>query len=194
MVLATVKRFTIAEYHQLTELKFFQEDDRVELIDGQIVEMAAKGTVHETCNRRLMRELLKLLGDRATLQNQSPISLSAYSEPEPDFAIVQNRTDDYLASHPSAADVILVIEVADSSLGYDQTVKLPLYAQAGIADYWIFNLADGRLETYSEPYQTAEGQFGYRLMRIVLPNEAIALPGFADSTLNLVKVFPPQAR
>jgi len=192
MVLATVKRFTTAEYHQLTALAFFQEDDRVELIDGQIVEMAAKGTAHETCNRRLMRELLKLLGDRATLQNQSPIVLSNQSEPEPDFAIVQNRADDYLSGHPTAADVIWVIEVADSSLGYDQAVKLPLYAQAGIADYWIFNLVEGRIETYSEPYQTAEGQFGYRVTRIVLPNEAIALPRFADSTLDLVKVFPPQ--
>ena len=194
MVLATVKRFTTAEYHQLTALAFFQEDDRVELIDGQIVEMAAKGTAHETCNRRLMRELLKLLGDRATLQNQSPIVLSNQSEPEPDFAIVQNRADDYLAGHPTAADVIWVIEVADSSLGYDQAVKLPLYAQAGIADYWIFNLVEGRLEVYSEPYQTTEGQFGYRVTRIVLPNEAIALPGFADRSLDLVKVFPPQTR
>lgn len=194
MVLATVKRFTIAEYHRLTALEFFQEDDRVELIDGQIVEMAAKGTAHEACITRLVRELPKLIGDRATVRVQSPIVLSNYSEPEPDFAIVQNRADDYLASHPSAADVLLVIEVSDSSVGYDQAVKLPLYAQAGIADYWIFNLADGRLETYSEPYQTTEGQFGYRLTRIVLPNEAIALPGFADSSLELVKVFPPQAR
>lgn len=194
MTLAAVKRFSVAEYHQLTALEFFKEDDRVELIDGQIVEMAAKGAAHEVCITRLVRELPKLLGDRATVRVQSPIVISNHSEPEPDIAIVQNRADDYLAGHPSADDVIWVIEVADSSLRYDQSVKLPLYAQAKIADYWIFNLGDDRLETYSEPYQTAEGKFGYRVTRIVLPNEAIALPGFADRSLDLVKVFPPQAR
>jgi len=189
-----LRLLTVQDYHRMTETGILDAEERVELIAGQIVEMAAKGTAHETCNRRLMRELLKLLGDRATLQNQSSIVLSNQSEPEPDFAIVQNRADDYLAGHPTAADVIWVIEVADSSLGYDQAVKLPLYAQAGIADYWIFNLVEGRLEVYSEPYQTTEGQFGYRVTRIVLPNEAIALPGFADRSLDLVKVFPPQTR
>lgn len=194
MTLAAVKRFSVAEYHQLTALEFFKEDDRVELIDGQIVEMAAKGAAHEVCITRLVRELPKLLGDRATVRVQSPIVISNHSEPEPDIAIVQNRDDDYLSGHPMAANVIWVIEVADSSLRYDQSVKLPLYAQAKIADYWIFNLGDDRLETYSEPYQTAEGKFGYRVTRIVLPNEAIALPGFADRSLDLVKVFPPQTR
>ncbi len=194
MTLAAVKRFSVAEYHQLTALEFFKEDDRVELIDGQIVEMAAKGAAHEVCITRLVRELPKMLGDRATVRVQSPIVISNHSEPEPDIAIVQNRADDYLAGHPSADDVIWVIEVADSSLRYDQSVKLPLYAQAKIADYWIFNLGDDRLETYSEPYQTAEGKFGYRVTRIVLPNEAIALPGFTDRSLDLVKVFPPQTR
>jgi Uma2 family endonuclease len=185
-----LKHFTLAEYHRLTELGFFAEDDRVELIQGQILTMAAKGKAHETCNRRLLRELSKLLDDRATLQNQSPITIPTDGEPEPDFAIVKNRSDDYLSSHPLPADVWLVVEIADSSLRYDRDIKLPVYAEAQILDYWIFNLLEYCLECYSEPYERAQGAFGYRVRRIVLPNEAIQLPGFSDLSLDLIKVFP----
>jgi len=190
MVPATFKRFTLDEYHLLAELGFLGEDDRVELIYGQIVEMTAKGTSHEVCITRLLRELPKLIGDRATLRCQSPLVLPIDSEPEPDFTIVQNRADDYLSSHPKPADTLLVIEISDSSLSYDQDVKLPLYAEAGISDYWIFNLADNYLESYSEPYQNLPGKFGYRRKVISLPNESVNLPCFPDLTLNLSKVFP----
>ncbi|GAB1542576.1 Uma2 family endonuclease [Scytonema sp. NUACC21] len=190
MTLSTPKHFTIAEYHRLIELGFFSEDDRVELIRGQIIQMVAKGTAHEACNRRLLRELPKLLSDRATLQNQSPITLPADGEPEPDFAIVRNRGDDYLSAHPTPEEVFLVIEIADSSLAYDQEVKLPLYAEAGITHYWLFNLPENCLETYSEPYQKPQGKFDYRVKRIVLQNETIVLPHFPDLSLDLAKVFP----
>lgn len=107
MVPTTLKRFTLAEYHRLAEMGFLSENDRVELIHGQIVEMAAKGTAHEVCITRLLRELPKLVGDRATLRSQSPIVLPPDSEPEPDFTIVQNRADDYLSAHPGPADSTL---------------------------------------------------------------------------------------
>jgi Uma2 family endonuclease len=87
-------------------------------------------------------------------------------------------------------DILLVIEIADSTLKYDQETKLPLYAEAGISDYWIFNLVKNHLETYSEPYQDSQGNFGYSVKRIVLPNQAIALPCFPDMSLDLSKVFP----
>ena len=190
MVPATFKRFTLDEYHLLAELGFLGEDDRVELIYGQIVEMTAKGTSHEVCITRLLRELPKLIGDRATLRCQSPLVLPIDSEPEPDFTIVQNRADDYLSFHPKPADTLLVIEISDSSLSYDQDVKLPLYAEAGISDYWIFNLIENQLEVYSEPYQDLQHKFGYSTKRIILPSKAIALPYFPDLLLDLSKVFP----
>ena len=190
MSIATAKRFTIAEYHRLTELGFFGEDDRVELIEGQLIHRAAKGTAHSVCETRLERELFKLLGERATLRGQQPIILPDDSEPEPDRA-VQNRSDDYLSSHPTTADILLLIEIADSSLSYDKQVKLPLYAEAGISDYWIFNLLETCLECYSDPYQNSQGKFGYRLKRIFLSNETVALPHFGDLSLDLSKVFPP---
>jgi Uma2 family endonuclease len=165
MVSTTLRRFSLAEYHHLTELGFFVEDDRVELIHGQIVEMAAKGTAHEVCLTRLLRELPKLVGDRATLRCQSPLIVPPDSEPELDFTIVRNRADDYLDAHPEPADVLFAIEISDSSLSYDQDVKLPLYAEAGISDYWIFNLVDNHLEAYSELYQNLQGKFGYGVKR-----------------------------
>ena len=189
MSIAQAKRFTLNEYHKLGELGFFHEDDHIELINGEIIQMVAKGTAHETCLRRLWKELPKLIGDRATLQSQAPITLPPNSEPEPDFAIVRNRTDDYLSAHPSPIDVLLVIEVADSSLSYDQDIKIPLYAKAGIADYWIFNLFDNYLECYSEPYQDNQGKYGYLSKRIVLATMAIALPCFPDLSLDLSRIF-----
>ncbi|MBD2678439.1 MULTISPECIES: Uma2 family endonuclease [Nostoc] len=190
MSLTTAKRFTIAEYHRLAELGFFKENDRVELINGEIIQMSAKGKPHSVCGTRLERELYKLVGDRATLRGQQPITLSNYSEPEPDRVIAKNRDDDYLANHPSPSDILLLIEIADSSLKYDQEEKLHIYAEAGIFDYWIFNLVDNYLECYSEPYQDLQGKFGYRRKFIYLQNESVHMPYFPDLILDLSKVFP----
>ncbi|MBH8566649.1 Uma2 family endonuclease [Nostoc sp. CENA67] len=192
MSIIQAKRFTIAEYHKLIELGFFHEDDHLQLINGEIIEMVSKGTAHETCLRKLWKELPKIVGDRATLQSQAPITLPPNSEPEPDFAIVKNRADDYFAGHPQPSDVLLVIEVSDSSLDYDRNVKIPLYAKAGISDYWIFHLFDNHLECYSEPYQDKQDKYGYINKRIFLPNQVISLPRFPDLSLDLNKVFPPK--
>lgn len=190
MTIALPKRFTLDEYNRLAELNFFNEDDRVELVRGEIIQMIAKGTPHSVCGTRLNREITKLIGDRATARTQEPLQLPPNSAPEPDYAIVQNREDDYLASHPDSEDVIMVIEISDSSLSYDQEIKLKLYAESGIQNYWIFNLRESILEAYSDPYQTTQGVFGYRVKRILLPNDRVALPGFQDAVLNLAKVFP----
>ena len=190
MTLTRAKRFTIDEYHRLGDLGFFTEDDRVELIRGEIMQMAAKGTPHTNCCRDLLRELAALVAGKAELQCQDPIVLSSNSEPEPDFAILRKRADNYRFGLPKADDVLLVIEIADSTLKYDQEVKVPLYAEAGIPDYWIFNLVKNHLEAYSEPYQELQGSFGYSVKRIVLPNKALALPCFPDLSLDLSKVFP----
>lgn len=189
MNITTAKRFTLEEYHRLADLGFFNEDDRVELICGEIIQMAAKGTRHTTCCRNLLKELARLVAGQAELQCQDPITLQSNSEPEPDFTIVRQRADNYLSAHPNPADVLLVIEIADSTLKYDQEVKLPVYAEAGISNYWLFNLVDNHVEAYSEPYQELQGNFGYSVKRIILPNQAIALP-FPNLSLNLSKVFP----
>jgi Uma2 family endonuclease len=192
MTAVTAKRFSIAEYHRLGELGFFAPDDRVELIRGEIIIKAAKSTLHSVCNSLLLGELYPLLGKRAIVRGQEPIILSPDSEPEPDVVIARNRDDNYLSSHPEPADILLVIEVSDSTLKYDQKTKLSLYAEAGIPNYWIFNLVDIQLEMHSEPYQKRQGDFSYQLQRVVLPNQAVIIPGFPELSLDLSAIFPVQ--
>ncbi|UZQ55454.1 Uma2 family endonuclease [Trichothermofontia sichuanensis B231] len=183
-------RFTVQDYHRLVALGFLNEDDHIELIRGELIQMAAKGTAHATCLRRLLRILPGIIGDRATLQCQSPITIAFDGEPEPDLAIVRNREADYESAHPTPADTLLVMEVADSSLEYDRTVKLSLYAEASIPYYWLFNVIDRTLEVYSEPAQITPSQFGYLSKRIIPTTGVVQLPQFPDQVLELASVFP----
>jgi len=182
-------RFTVQDYHRLAALGCLGEDDHIELIRGELIQMAARGTAHETCVRRLLRVLPGIIGGRATLQCQSPITIAFDGEPEPDFSIVQNREDDYESAHPTSAETLWVIEVADSSLEYDRTIKLSLYAEAAIPHYWLFNAVDRILEAYSEPAQITPEQFGYLSRHIVTPSGAIALP-VGEGVLSLAQIFP----
>jgi Uma2 family endonuclease len=190
MSLTTTRRFTIDEYHRLIDIGFFHEDERIELIRGELVQMVAKGTAHTACCSNLIEELPKLVANQAKLRCQDPITLPLGSEPEPDLVIVKPMDDNYLSGHPQPRNILLVIEIADSSIKYDQDVKIPLYAEAGISDYWIFNLPDNYLETYCEPYQTPSESFGHSIKRILLPNQLVSLPNLIDSVLDLSKVFP----
>ncbi len=190
MTITTAKRFTLDEYHRLADLGFFTEDDRIELIRGEIIQMVAKGTPHTTCCSNLLEELATLVVGRAKIRCQDPIVILSNSEPEPDFVIVKKRADNYLSGHPTASDILLIIEIADSTLKYDREIKLPLYAEAGISDYWLFNLVANHLEAYSKPYQELQGSFGYSVKQIVLPNQSIPLPCFPELSLDLSKIFP----
>ncbi|MEP6517649.1 Uma2 family endonuclease [Microcoleus vaginatus] len=190
MTAVTAKRFSIAEYHRLGELGFFAPDERVELIRGEIILKTTKTTFHSVCNSLLLGELYPLLRKRAIVRGQEPIILSDDSEPEPDVVIARNRADRYLSSHPQPADILLVIEVSDSTLKYDRTTKLSLYAETGISNYWIFNLVDNELEMHSEPYQKQNGSYSYQLQRVVWPNQTVVIPDFSELSLDLSSVFP----
>lgn len=190
MTLIKTKRFSLADYHRLIDNGFLTEDDRVELIRGELIQMVAKGTSHSVCNTKLWRELDRLVGDRGVVRGQEPIILSNDSEPEPDVAIAWGQADDYLPNHPYPKDILLVIEVSDSTLEYDQTVKLSLYSENQIQDYWIVNLVAGQLECYTQPYQDTRRNFGYRVKRVVLPNETVTIPALGDLSLELTRVFP----
>jgi Uma2 family endonuclease len=190
MTVATLKRFTIEEYHRLIELGFLQEGDRIELIRGELRQMVAKGTPHSVCSSILCRQLDRLLGERAVIRGQDPITLPNQSEPEPDVVIARGRDEDYLPHHPYPEDIFLAIEIADKTLDYDRTTKLTLYAEAGIAHYWIVNLPSRQLERYSQPYQTVQGDFNYLSKQISLMNQSVPLPGFEDTLLDLSRIFP----
>ena len=144
-------RFTTEEYHQMGEAGILSEEKRVELINGEIVEMSPSKSPHAGVVKILGKILNKRLQEQYIISVQDPVKIEPYSEPEPGLAILLHREDFYWKSHPTPKEVLLVIEVADSSLDKDRLVKLPLYAEAGIPEVWIVNLQDKQLEVYKEP-------------------------------------------
>jgi Uma2 family endonuclease len=143
--------FTADEYYRLAEVGILHEDDRVELLDGVIVEMTPIGVPHAACVDRLNVLLQRGYGDRAIVRVQGPIRLNPYSEPQPDLSILKPRADFYGTAHPGPADVLVVIEIADTSLRYDRDVKMPLYARAGIAEYWLIDVVNDTVEVFGQP-------------------------------------------
>jgi Uma2 family endonuclease len=162
------RRFTREEYYLLGAMGFFR-GERVELIEGDIIQMSPVSAEHVTCVHRMFQWLLQVFHD-ATVRMQSPLNLGD-SEPEPDIAVVPGKAGDYAHAHPTTA--LLVVEVAQTSLEYDREVKAPLYARAGIPEYWIVNLDGQCIEVYRDPAPMGEG-FGYRSRRIYMKGEQIA--------------------
>ena len=140
----------------MVDAGILHEDDRVELIEGEIVDMSPIGSSHAGCVNKLLALLPRALSaDAVIVSAQNPLHLSEYSEPQPDLSVLRARDDFYTASHPTAADVVLVIEVADTSLTYDRRTKLPLYARSGIAEAWLVDLVNHVVEVHTVP--TAAG-------------------------------------
>jgi len=156
----------------------FSDDDRVELIEGEIIEMNPIGSRHAACVGRLTEILSRLAGGEAIVWVQNPVQINDYSEPLPDVALLKRRDDFYAQATPQAADVLLIIEVADSSVDYDHSIKLPLYAQAGVAEMWLVNLPQETIEVYTQPLNAAylETRFikrGESFMAKSIPNLTI---------------------
>ena len=152
-----LRPFTVAEYYAMAEAGILREEERVELIDGVIVEMAPMGNRHRATVTRLNRLFNRNVGERAIVQIQSSITLDEQTMPEPDLAILRERADFYEADSPGPEDVLLVIEVADSSVDYDRHEKLPRYAQAGIPEVWLTVLPENVVEAHTEPTENGSG-------------------------------------
>lgn len=160
---ATRRQWSVAEYDRMVEAGILTKDDRVELLDGEIYTMSPIGSPHAACVKRLMLLLIEHVGRSAIVGVQDPIRLSDYSEPQPDLAVCRRREDFYATGHPEPADVLLLVEVADSSLMFDRNEKLPLYAEAQIPELWIVDLAGETLTVYTDPGNAAyrsQAQFG----------------------------------
>lgn len=145
----TRRLFTVHDYHRMAEAGILHEDDRIELIEGELVEMAAIGSRHFTCVNTLNHLLVRSLGDEYIVSVQNPIRLNDRNEPEPDLAVI--RTRDYREALPGPEDVLLLIEVSDTTLSYDRNVKLPLYARSGIPEVWIVDLTGETVERHTGP-------------------------------------------
>ncbi len=136
----TAHRFTVKDYHRMAEADVFGPDDRVELLDGEVFELAPIGSRHAACVKRLTRLFMTQVGEGAIVGVQDPIQLSERSEPQPDVTLLRPRADYYAGGHPLPPDVLLVVEVSEATADFDRTTKLPLYVAAGIGEVWIVDL------------------------------------------------------
>jgi Uma2 family endonuclease len=181
---SVARRFNRAEYQRMADSGIFT-GERVELLDGVVVSRSRQSSRHAAVVHRLWRALSLALGHAYAVRSQAPVVLGTTSEPEPDVAVCRADPDDYVAAHPTAADLSLVVEVADSSLSYDRGQKGSAYASAGVPTYWLVNLVSGRLEVFTEPDTTA----GRYVRHQVVADQAILPNG---RTLKLAEILPPR--
>lgn len=164
---------TCDDYHAMIAAGILDEDNKVELLNGELILMSPISPNHSGVINRLNSLLQELLKGLAIIAVQNPVSLAPFSEPEPDLAILKPRDDFYFDAHPIPEDILLLIEVSDFTLEKDRSVKAPLYAKAGIPFYWIVNVPELQLEAYSRP---AKGK--YKLRQIYLLDEKVEIPPF----------------
>src|SRR5919106_2875960 len=176
------RKFTADEWGRMVDLGIFGAHERLELIEGEIVEMAPIGDPHGLCVSQLNKRLVIGVGDRALVWVVGPVRLGAASVPEPDLALVRPRS--YRTGAPRPEDVLLMVEVADSSLQYDQTTKLRLYARAGVPEYWVVSVAGEWIDVYRSP----EGE-RYRARRQAASGETVAPAAFPDVVVTVADVF-----
>ena len=177
--------FSVNEYHALAKAGILAEDDRVELLCGEIIDMAPIGSRHAGVVTRLTRTMIQRLNSRAIVATQNPIQLNEGSEPQPDLAVLSLKEDDYTSGHPTPADVYLLIEVCDTTLAYDRDIKAPLYAQAGVPETWLVDLEARRIEAHRQPSPQ-----GYRQVTYAYPGDTLSPQAFADVTLAVDDVLP----
>ena len=145
------RRFTVEEYHRMGDAGIFHPDERVELIEGEIVQMAPIGPRHAGCVINVNRLFITRLGERALISPQNPVVIQPRSEPQPDLLVLRPRTVSYSREHPTPEDVLLAVEVADTTVRFDRLVKARLYARAGIQEFWLLLTGDAVVEVYRDP-------------------------------------------
>jgi Uma2 family endonuclease len=178
---AEIYRFSVEEYEKLGDAGIFQVEERVELLDGEIIAMAPIGKLHAKVVRQLIREMSRQFGDVCLVDSQNPFVLDDFSEPQPDILLL--RPELHKSSElPRPADIWLVVEVADSTYLYDSGDKLRAYARSGISEYWIVNLAESCVEVYRRPQGDTYGEHfrrtaGETLAPLAFPDRIVAVAG-----------------
>ena len=171
-------RFTISQYHQMSEAGILSENDKVELINGEIIEMSPICRRHAACVDRINRLFSNILGIKVIVRVQNPILLNNLSEPEPDIALLKPRADFYESGHPQPQDIFLLIEVADSSIEYDRDVKIPLYASSGITEVWLVDIYQQVITVYRYPTE-----HDYRDIQTLSRGEKLSISAFPENNL-----------
>jgi Uma2 family endonuclease len=181
-------RFTVEEYYRMGEAGVFAPGQRVELVEGEVVEMAPIGSSHADWVDNLNMLFARNVPAGVKVRVQNPLRLSDHSEPQPDLALLRPREQPYAEAHPSGPDTLLVVEVADTSLGYDREVKIPLYALRGVPEVWLFDIANGALEIFREP--SADG---YRVHLRPALDQVAAPAALPDLKVDLASLFAADA-
>jgi len=176
--------FTVEEYHRMAEVGIFHPDERVELIEGEIVQMSPIGPRHAGCVINANRLFITRLGDRAVVSPQNPVVIQPRSEPQPDLLLLRPRAVSYSRAHPIPEDVLLAVEVADTTVRFDRLVKARLYARAGIAEFWLFLTTGGTVEVYRAP-----GSDGYTSVTPRGSGQVVSPLAFPDVGFTVTDFF-----
>jgi Uma2 family endonuclease len=179
------RRFTVDEYYRMGEVGILTEKDRVELIDGDIIQMSPIGSRHGHCIAALNERLMPAVVGRALLRPQLPLFISSRTEPQPDVLLVKPGAH-YWGKQPRPEDVLLLVEVAETSYSYDRNVKLPLYARENIPEVWIIDLVRGAVEVYREP-----GPRGYQSLTRLERGATLTPAAFPDVVIAVMEILPP---
>ncbi|WP_114313239.1 Uma2 family endonuclease [Thermus caldifontis] len=178
------KRFTVEEFHRMAQAGLLGEDDRVELLEGEVWEMSPIGSRHAAAVRRLRRLFTPLEMEGVCLiAVQDPVRLSPFSEPQPDLALLQPRPNLYQEAHPGSEDILLLVDVAEASLAYDLEVKAPLYARHGVLEFWVLDLEGKRLHVFRSPSPE-----GYQEVQVLVPGAHIAPLAFPSFLLRVAEL------
>ena len=181
-------RLSIDDFERLGAAGILAPDARVELIEGDLIDMPPIGTGHMSVTNRLVRLLVRRAGDDAIVSVAHPMRLPPWSMPQPDFMLLAPRADDYASAHPGAADVLLAIEVADTSLRYDRDTKARLYAAHGVAEYWIVEVCAHRLHRFRGPRPAEACWASWETLEAPFSVAPQALPQLA---LRSGEIWPP---
>ena len=181
--------FTNAEYHALAGADILAPDERVQLVAGDIIVMSPVGNPHAECVDLIDDAFtpLRLVPARARVRVQGPMVMPDHSEPEPDLMLLKLREGGYISGHPRPEDILLLVEVSDSTLRYDRDVKMQLYAAAGVPEAWLVNLRDDWIESHTEPTPD-----GYRVTQRYELGDTIAPQAFPDLAIPVERIIPPR--
>ena len=175
---------TVAEYDRMIEAGIYTENDRIELLNGEIIEFMPKGPKHTSANSRLVRFFIRLFGEKVIVRGQDPIWLDGISEPEPDIVLAKWNETEYSEGPPTPADIFLIMEISDTTLAYDRETKSKAYSRNGIQQYLLLNLQNETLENFREPSED-----GYQFKQTLRKGDSFNLTAFPEVEISLDDLF-----
>lgn len=177
-------RFSVEDYYRLIELGMLRDVERAEIIEGELIKRMPTGKRHASCVKRLDEFLRDILGKTVTYSVQDPVRLDEFNEPMPDLALLKRREDFYLEKQAMGEDVLLIVEVSDTTLDYDRNRKIPLYAKVRIPEVWIVNLQNGTIEVHTQP-----GDYSYSLVKVLRRGEEVKSETLPEISLRVDEIL-----